>query len=279
MKLQLIRHLWGVDDPLSALPRFKSQGYQGIEAGVLIMPDTLRLVEEIHGHGFDFIPQIFTMGFDPATDVSRHVDSFAQQLQAVAGFDPVRVVCHGGRDAWDAETAVEFYEQVLKISREFPFPVAHETHRGRYLYNPWNCAAMLERFADLRLCCDFSHWVCVCERLIDDQLDIIRAAASRCIHLHARVGYENGPQVPDPAAPQYAPHLEAHERWWDIIWKTQRDRGDAVSTLTPEFGPPTYMHTRPQDNSPVADLEAVCNWMATRQSRRFADFLTNGSSG
>ena len=47
------------------------------------------------------------------------------------------------------------------------------------------------------------------------------------------------------------------------------DRGDVVSTLTPEFGPPSYLHTRPEDNSPLVDLEEVCNWMARRQSARF----------
>lgn len=270
MKLKLIRHLWGVPDPIPALSRFRSQGYQGIEAGVLIMPETERLVEAIHGHGFDFIPQVFTAEFDPVDEVSIHVDSFAAQMEAVARFDPSMVVCHGGRDAWNPEQAAEFYVQVIKIAEEFPFPVAHETHRGRYFFNPWNCAAMLGAFPDLRLCCDFSHWVCVCERLIDDQLDIIRLAAGRCIHLHARVGYENGPQVPDPSATHWAPHLAAHERWWDIVWSAQRGRGDAVSTLTPEYGPPTYLHTGPQDNLPVVDLEQVCNWMAERQAERFA---------
>jgi len=270
MDLKLIRHLWGVDDPINSLPRFKSFGYQGIEAGVLIMPETQRLVDAIHGHGFELIPQVFTAGFDPDPDLSRHVDSFASQLAAVAGFDPVMVVSHSGRDAWSAETAASFFHQALEIARAYPFPVAHETHRGRYFFNPWNCAAMLDQFEDLRLCCDFSHWVCVCERLIDDQIGIIRQAADRCIHLHARVGFENGPQVPDPAAPHYAGHLAAHENWWDIIWQAQRDRGDKASSLTPEFGPPTYLHTHPHDNRPLMDLESVCDRMARRQASRFA---------
>lgn len=269
MELKLFRHLWGVGNPLAALPRFKSKGYHGIEVGILVMPDHERLVEGIHAHGFDFIPQIFTADFTQEPDVSRHVDSFARHLETVAAFDPMMVVAHSGCDAWTPAEAESFYRQALSIAAGYSFPIAHETHRGRYFYNPWNCAAMLDLFPGLRLCCDFSHWVCVCERLIDDQLDIIRQAAGRCIHLHARVGFENGPQVPDPAAPQYATHLAAHERWWDMIWNAQRERGDVVSTLTPEFGPPSYLHTRPEDNSPLVDLEEVCNWMARRQSARF----------
>ena len=46
---------------------------------------------------------------------------------------------------------------------------------------------------------DFSHWVCVCERLIEDQIDIVRQCAERCLHVHARVGYEEGPRSPNRA--------------------------------------------------------------------------------
>ncbi len=127
-----------------------------------------------------------------------------------------------------------------------------------------------ERFENLKLCCDFSHWVCVCERLIDDQTAIIAQCAQRAIHLHARVGYEEGPQVPDPRAPEYRQHLEAHERWWDIIWSAQKQRGMEESTLTPEFGPPPYLHTLAYTGTPVAKLWEICNWQAKRQAERFA---------
>lgn len=147
--------------------------------------------------------------------------------------------------------------------------MAHETHRGRTFYNPWTTARVLEGVDGLQLCCDLSHWVCVCERLLDDE-GILRLCAQRCLHIHARVGYEEGPQVPDPAAPEYRPHLEAHERWWDMMWDQQEKRGMAATTLTPEFGPPAYLHTLPHTNVPVADLWAVCNWQAARQKQRFA---------
>jgi hypothetical protein len=128
---------------------------------------------------------------------------------------------------------------------------------------------MLDQFANLRLCCDLSHWVCVCERLIDSELAIIQQCAQHCIHLHARVGYEEGPQVPDPRAPEYARYVEAHERWWDLIWDAQQAQGHPYSTLTPEFGPPGYLHTLPYTQMPVADLWEICEWQAQRQAQRF----------
>ena len=84
-----------------------------------------------------------------------------------------------------------------------------------------------------------------------------------------RVGYAEGPQVPDPSAPEYAPHLAAHEAWWEQIWQSQKQRGFTHSTLTPEFGPPPYLQTLPHTNVPVADLTVVCDWMAQRQRERF----------
>ena len=41
--------------------------------------------------------------------------------------------------------------------------------------------------------------------------------AGRAHHIHARVGCEQGPQVPHPAAPEYQEALTAHERWWTQI--------------------------------------------------------------
>ena len=39
-----------------------------------------------------------------------------------------------------------------------------------------------------------------------------------------------------------------------MIWDSQAARGMAVSTLTPEFGPPSYQHTLPPDGTPIGNL-------------------------
>jgi hypothetical protein len=81
----------------------------------------------------------------------------------------------------------------------------------------------------------------------------------------SRVGFEEGPQVPDPSVASAAAALAAHESWWDMIWEDQRSRGMSVSTLTPEFGPPPYLHTRHKTAESWADLSGICDWMALRQ--------------
>ncbi len=275
MKLLLIRHLWGVAGRWEDLfPKFKAWGYQGIEAGLPPREDQERLRRLLDEHGLEYVAQIFTQG----GDVRDHVRSFETQLKEAHNVRPRLVNAHSGQDAWGESESVRFFEEALQMESVQGLPVAHETHRGRILYNPWITQRLMDRFADLKLCCDYSHWVCVCERLIEDQLEVLQACAARCLHLHARVGYEQGPQVPDPRAREYARHLEAHERWWGMIWDAQMSRGDLVSTLTPEFGPVPYLHSLPFTNVPVTDLWEVCDWQARRQAENFARRLAARSS-
>src|SRR5690349_6504105 len=87
--------------------------------------------------------------------------------------------------------------------------------------------------------------------------------------IHARVGYSQGPQVPDPAAPEYKEELLRHEEWWDTIVRAAFKRGEKEFFLEPEFGPPPYLHTLPHTNVPVADLWSVNTWVGHRQLARY----------
>lgn len=262
MELIIFRHLWGVEGAWEKkLPQFKAAGYGGIECGVLSAASRRLLAR----HGLKYIAQIFTTG----RTVDDHVASFEQQMRAAAKLNPVLINAHSGRDCWTTAESEMFFEQALAIEARTGIPVAHETHRGRILFTPWTTAVFLRRFTQLHLCCDFSHWVCVAERLLDDQRPEIKLAASRCRHIHARVGYEEGPQVADPRAPEYRRHLAAHERWWRLVWQAQQSGGVKVTTLTPEFGPPNYLHTLPHTNVPVANLTEICDWHARRQATNF----------
>ena len=72
------------------------------------------------------------------------------------------------------------------------------------------------------------------------QTAVIEALAPRFHHIHMRVGYDHGPQVPDPRADKWLPYTEGHERWWDAIQAAARERGAEEVTVTTEFGPPSY---------------------------------------
>jgi len=275
MKLLLFRHLWGVvGEWESSFPRFKSAGYQGIESALPPSSERKRFRRLLDQHGFDYVAQIFSEG----RTVADHIDSLREQVTAAARLGPRFINAHSGRDAFSEAESVRFFEGAIEVERRSGIRIAHETHRGRILFNPWITSRLLARFQELKLCCDFSHWVCVCERLLPDQSSILRQCSARCLHLHARVGYEQGPQVPDPRAPEYQPHLAAHEKWWRMVWRAQLQRGEKLSTLTPEFGPPQYQHTLPFTGMPVSDLEQICDWQARRQAANFARCCRPGRS-
>ena len=269
MKLISTRHLWGVNEPWeSAFPRFAAGGYGAIEIPVqwLTTEDGVRLRQLSLTHGLSIIPQLFTEG----ASVDQHLASFRKIIAVAATFDPLLINVHSGRDSWSHADAVRFYREVCQIEADYKVVICHETHRGRPLFSPWATRDILVAVPKLRLTADFSHWVCVAERLVlDEEPDLLRLAADHTVHLHARVGYAEGPQVPDPRAPEYLPEVEAHERWWQVVWERMAARGLAQITLTPEFGPGKYLHHMPYTDVPVADLEAICTWQMRRQESLF----------
>lgn len=267
MKLLLFRHLWGVSGTWEEVfPQFKAAGYHGIESELPPPTERERFQRLLDQYGFKLILQINTGG----ETVAAHVESFRRQVLEARRLQPHLINTHSGRDAWAENDAGRYFEQVLAIEAEAGVIVAHETHRGRVLFSPWICSRLLTRFEQLKLTCDYSHWVCVCERLLQDQLPILQQCATRSAHIHARVGYEQGPQVTDPRAPEYAAHLAAHESWWRMIWGAQAARGLEFSSLTPEFGPPAYAHTLPYTGEPVSNVWEICDWQARRQAANFA---------
>ena len=273
MKLKLVRHLWGVDlthGLQQYLPRWRDVGYEALEVSIRFVPDRPAFLRFLKDNQLQWIPQIFSNDFVPGGTPREHLESLRTQIQEGLDHAPLFFNTHSGYDNWSPAEAEDFYGQVLELEQQTGIPIAHETHRSRYFATPWQTRHILEKFPALRLTCDFSHWVCVCERLLPDLGDTIALAARHCHHLHARVGFEQGPQVPDPAAPEYATHLQAHEAWWDRVWLSQQTRGLPTSWLTPEFGPSPYLHTLPHTRAPVAELADVCDWMARRQSARFA---------
>jgi alkylation response protein AidB-like acyl-CoA dehydrogenase len=110
----------------------------------------------------------------------------------------------------------------------------------------------------------------VTERLIlDEEPEILKLAARHAHHIQLRIGYEQGPQVPDPRAPEYAYALEAHERWWELVWDSMAERGFTEVTMTPEFGPDGYLQAAPFTRVPVAGLWDVNRWIGHRLKHRF----------
>lgn len=277
MQQKIFKTLWGFDgDYLKAVDEALSDGYDGIEGPVPVDHGVRNeFAAAMKEKGLLYIQEICTGGDyvpDRRATVTEHLHAFEQGLAAGQEVSPLFVTSMAGCDAWPEAQSIEFFRQGMELAEEAGLMLCYETHRSRSLFNPWVTKRIVEAMPEIRLTADFSHWCVVCERLIDTELDVIEAIAGNIHHIHARVGYDQGPQVPHPAAPEYAEALAAHQHWWEVIWRAQQQRGYTLTSMTPEFGPDGYLHRLPFTAMPVADLRQINQWMAVTERTHFRRF-------
>ncbi len=257
MRLLVFRSLWGMTGPVEEqIARIAAARYDGVEGAPpdeseMSRADFVALVNQNH------------LALILGAQVSSH-EEIEPVLARLAAYEPMKIDLHSGRDSMTRDEGRAYFEEALRVERAIGIPVGHETHRGRLFFSPWDTLYYLRAFESLKIVADYSHWVNVCERLPDDQAEVLDLGNHRAIHIHGRVGYEEGPQVPDPSAPEYAAHLAWHEKQWQEIRAFRQADGDRVLTFTPEYGPPRYLHTLPHTDVPAADLWRVCLWGAER---------------
>ncbi len=282
MRLQLFRSLWTNGFDLGAALADCNEGtFDGVEGPVPEETGARReFAARLREGGVPFIAEVTTGGgyVPDTTDSGRHLDDFCRKAEAALDCGPIFLTVLGGCDAWPLAQSVDFFGRAMEVAATIEVVVSFETHRSRSTFNPWATRDLLRQLPALRLTCDFSHWCCVCERLVlDGEPGILAFCAERAFHVHARVGYDQGPQVPHPNAPEYRSAREAHERWWDALWSAAARAGRHTVTMTPEFGPDGYLHALPFSGTPVADLDEINHWMARHERERFARRLTAGA--
>jgi sugar phosphate isomerase/epimerase len=275
MQLQLFKTLWGhTGTREDAINEAVDAGFQGIEGPA---PDTgveaEQFKQQLNEAGLAYIAEITTAGtYVPERNASlqQHIDSFAEKLEHSLRLDPLFITCLGGCDAWPEQQNIDFFNETMSIASAAGITVSFETHRSRAFFNPWVTDRIVAQLPEIKLTCDFSHWCVVCERLMDTEIEVLQRLAPHAFHIHARVGYEQGPQVPHPGAPEYEYALRAHQSWWEIIWNEQAASARSTTTMTPEFGPDGYLHEQPYTREPVADLWQLNCWIAEEEREHFA---------
>lgn len=279
MRLEIFRTLWGYRGSWQqALDEALGAGFDGIEARI---PETTaqrsanaRLLRE---QNVPYIATLFTSTpvLPRQSDSPQaHLDDLRRKLDWAAELGPRLVNVLPGNDRWALSEQVDFFARAVELADASGLHVCFEIHRGRSLYSPWVTLDVIRQVPELRFTSDISHWLVTCERLLDDPADDLSAFIERVDHIQARVGYDQGPQVPHPGAPEYAEVLAFHQRHWESIWSSQEKRGLQTTTLTPEFGPDGYLHHLPFTDVPVADLWQLNQWMARCERQHFHRFTS-----
>lgn len=256
MKILYTKSKWEVPDWSleTFVEQTKKDGFDGIE---LYLPDNDRpardIVNVLADNGLCLVAQTGTDGDTP----DQHIESMKQQYAFAAECDPLFVNSHTGRDIFSFSDNCRIFETACDLAEDYGMTILHELHRGRPTYNAVDTRRFIEALPRLLLTADFSHWFCTHESDLSDQQDNVNLAIERSRHIHARVGFSEGPQVPDPLAPMWWPTtLKFMELWQQIIDHQVRE-GSEILTITPEFGPPPYMPCDPATEQPLADAWEV----------------------
>jgi hypothetical protein len=277
MKLEIFRTLWGYRaSKAQALDELLDAGFDGMEARLPLAPgERAEFGAFLRANHVPYIATVFT-AYDVLPEQSattaEHLNDLEQKLAWSTELAPRFINVLAGNDRWQLPQQVDFFGQALEVARKHGQTAVFETHRARSLFNPWVTLELIRQLPDLRFTSDISHWIVTCERLLDDPEDDLGAFVERVHHIQARVGYDQGPQVPHPAAPEYARELAFHQQHWQAVWQSQQARGYQVTTMTPEFGADGYLHHLPFTNVPVADLWSLNVSMAQTEREHFQRF-------
>lgn len=250
MKIKLLSPLWGHEYlPIKHfLDKVKTAGYDGVDTWIPEnYSDKHELFEFLQLHEFEIVTHQYRAEGKTFREFRR---SFLKHLQVCAEPGPILINSHTGRDYFTFEQNLALIDDALEFSSKTGITVLHETHRGRLGYCPQMISPFFQERADLRLTADLSHWVCVTESMLDNFEEVVNETLLRSLHIHARVGFEQGPQVSDPRAPEWQYALERFLGWWDRIVEINTQRGLEKMPITTEFGPEPYMPKTPHHLNP-----------------------------
>ena len=193
---------WGNTLPIDAfLAKAKAAGYDGVELWMPAGEDKKKNLKE--GLKKYELEVIFLHGTARNLPIEEALRVYEVGLQEILAWKPIKVNSHTGNDFWTSEQNLAFIALGDRYAKQVGIPVLHETHRGRFSYTLPEAVAMLRKFPNLKYTLDVSHWMVVHERLLTESDPLLQEIFPSVDHIHARVGFAEGPQVPNPAAPEW----------------------------------------------------------------------------
>ncbi|MBZ4189508.1 sugar phosphate isomerase/epimerase [Niabella sp. 3A5MI-3] len=251
----------------------KKAGYAGIEWFPFGEPgdprNVLALLEEME-LDFAIVMQVTGVysGFETYTAALKN-DLLKLAALRTAGKQPLFISVQCGREYFTAAQVLECLAICEAVSAATGTAIYQETHRNKWSYGAHTVYPVLKQQPDLRLTLDVSHWFCVSESYLEDQQEAVLAAVQQTSHVHARVGHTEGPQVFNPALPEYAAALHEHLKIWDRWVAFRKQQGFAESTITPEFGPPPYLVPASRDIDLQQEQWGLNLWMKNLLNERY----------
>lgn len=269
MEIKILSPLWGHEHLpiISFLDKVKNSGYDGVDTWIpAAYNDKRDLFNYLTKHEMEIVSHQYRAEGSTFKDFKV---SFVKNLYECAEPGPLLINSHTGRDYFSFDQNLALIDEGFEFSAKTGIIVAHETHRGRLGYSPQMLEAFIEARPEIKITADLSHWVCVTESMLENFEEIVAKVLQRSLHIHSRVGFEQGPQVPDPRAPEWNYALERFLGWWDAIVDYNVAQGVKKMSISTEFGPEPYMPKVPNSTAPLVDLFEVNCYMKELLSKRY----------
>jgi sugar phosphate isomerase/epimerase len=258
-----------LNDSHSVIAKIKEAGYDGVEIGFPVrdyakQTEILQLAQEA---GMITIAQHYDADGETPEE---YTSSYTSHLLFLASLRPTFINTQTGKDYFSFEENAAILEKAFAIEKQTGIRILHETHRGKFSYSLPVIKDYLEKFPQLNITADFSHYCVVSESFLQSkrQKDWTDLCISRTGHLHARIGYPEGPQINDPRAKEWREAIAFHLQWWDTI--IEQKRNDDIFTITPEFGPAPYMPLQPHTCEPLSSQWDVKLYMKDLLQRHWS---------
>ncbi len=259
MKIKYTCTHWGSEhlDAETFIDKIKLNGYDGVEIN---LPEQGTFLNEFLSElddSFEKNPNFIFIPQQLITPENETVDEFIKRMEKnllrLISYHPSYIHSHTGTDFFTFEDNCRIIDACMNLSAKTGIRILHETHRGRFSFHAATLLPYLVKFPELELVGDFSHFCVVSESLLHNQHDILKQIIPHVSHIHARIGYSQGPQVNDPFAPEWSSHISVFDGWWNEIINLKKEKGWSEFVITPEFGPAPYMPAMPFTLQPLGN--------------------------
>lgn len=261
---------WGSKhlDFIEFTKKVKDAGYDGIEMSLPLEKDEKKFIlETIKENKLLFIAQHWET---VSTDFEVHKKEYRQRIENLASSFPLLINSQTGKDFFTFEQNAELIAIAYEVANKYNVKLVHETHRSKFSFAAHIVADFIKKIPDLRIGFDVSHWCAVAESFLENQQENVDLGISRADHIHTRVGFPEGPQIPDPRVPEWQDAVEIHLGWWKKIIERNRKEGKELFTITSEFGPFPYMTILPFTQQPISNQWDINVYMMNMLRKKFA---------
>lgn len=231
---------WGLDQfsVTQKMDMIKKDGYDGVEMYIPLTEQEAELIDySAKENNLIVVAHQFRA---EGNTLQKYLKSFEDQVKLASRMNVILINSHSGSDMWNDDQLIAFLQASNELSEKYGVKIAHETHRGRIFHSISQFSRILEKFSDFYITADFSHWTTVSESLLFEYEEILNEAYSRSLHIHARVGWAEGPQVPDPFHSLWSKELSRFVDFWKKIYSSFQQQQCNNLSITPEFGPYPY---------------------------------------